>query len=82
MYTQGSRYTVDYAWMAQEFTRLMDEHVSINYELPLVADYDHKLIDKELLGWILPQFSTTTPVDTTVYAIQMMSTLQKYAGFQ
>ena len=70
--------------MAQEFTRLMDEHVGINWnyeqQLSPVANCDHKLLDKDLLGWILPQFSTTTAVDTTIYAIQMMSTLQKYTN--
>ena len=28
---RGTRYTVDYVWMAREFTRLMGEHVSMNW---------------------------------------------------
>ncbi|TFK66157.1 hypothetical protein BDN72DRAFT_900080 [Pluteus cervinus] len=58
----GTRYTVDFGGMALEMTTLIDKFV----------------VDPELKDWILPKFSTTTPSDTIIYAIQMMATLKAY----
>lgn len=61
-----SRYDVDYKWMADEMTKQMKD----------------KAVDPELHGFIIPNFSTTTPVDTTIGCVMMMSTLQKYFSYE
>ena len=37
-----------------------------------------KVVDKSLVEWILPNFSTTSHTDTIVSAVMMMATLKKY----
>jgi hypothetical protein len=61
----GSRYSVDYASIAQKFTELISENV----------------VDPSLREWILPNFTTTTPNDTTVAAVVMMATLKAYFSY-
>ncbi|KAH8101707.1 hypothetical protein BXZ70DRAFT_931611 [Cristinia sonorae] len=58
----GTRHTVDFG----EFAKMMS------------AKIDDDIVDKSLKDWILPNFSTTTDNDTTVCAIMMMATLQKF----
>ncbi|TFK66158.1 hypothetical protein BDN72DRAFT_844710 [Pluteus cervinus] len=65
VWRDGTRYTVDFGDMALEMTTLIDNFV----------------VDPELKDWILPKFSTTTPSDTIIYAIQMMATLKAYFGY-
>ena len=56
----GTRHSVDFGLLSREMTRLIDENI----------------VDKTLREWILPQFSTTTLLDTTVSCIVMMATLK------
>ena len=54
----GSRYTVDFRFMARQMTKLVDENI----------------VDPTLRDWILPDFSSTTITDSTVSAIVKMAT--------
>ena len=56
----GTRYTVDFGFMARQMTNLIDENI----------------VDPALRAWILPDFSTTTVNDVTVSSIVMMATLK------
>lgn len=56
----GTRHSVDFGLLSREMTRLIDENI----------------VDKTLREWILPQFSTTTLLDTTASCIIMMATLK------
>jgi hypothetical protein len=56
---------IDFTFMSLKMTELLDEN----------------LVDKELKNWILPAFSTTTLVDTTVSAIVMMASMKSYFGY-
>jgi hypothetical protein len=58
--TIGTRYTVDFGFMARQMTDLIDENI----------------VDPALRAWILPDFSTTTVNDVTVSSIVMMATLK------
>ncbi|KLO04876.1 hypothetical protein SCHPADRAFT_917878 [Schizopora paradoxa] len=60
-----SRYYVSYDWMAEEMTKKMKE----------------KIVDPELVKFIIPKFSTTTPIDTAVGCVMMMGTLKHYFDF-
>ena len=55
-------FAADMGAVAQEFARLIQENV----------------VDPELGAWALPRFSTTTDVDTSVAAVVLMATMQKY----
>ncbi|KAI5300225.1 hypothetical protein KEM56_002625 [Ascosphaera pollenicola] len=61
----GTRHTVDFGNLAQQFTGLMHDN----------------LIDKTLQEWILPNFSTTTDNDRVVASVLMMATLKNYFEF-
>ncbi|KAK2463063.1 hypothetical protein APHAL10511_004718 [Amanita phalloides] len=61
----GNRYTVDFAAMSQEMTRLMETQI----------------VDPGLRDWIIPTFSTTTTTDTTIYAMVMMASLKQYFSY-
>ncbi|KAK2463060.1 hypothetical protein APHAL10511_004715 [Amanita phalloides] len=61
----GNRYTVDFAAMSREMTRLMETQI----------------IDPGLRDWIIPTFSTTTTTDTTIYAMVMMASLKQYFSY-
>ncbi|KAM5540272.1 hypothetical protein V8D89_006091 [Ganoderma adspersum] len=65
VYTVGSRYTVDFGRMAVQMSRQIHENV----------------VDKSLVEWVLPDFTTSTPQDTTICSVLLMSTFQKYFGF-
>lgn len=53
---------LDIDYLASEMTSLLHENIT----------------DPSIREWIMPNFTTTTAVDTTVSSIIMMSTLQKY----
>jgi hypothetical protein len=36
--------------------------------------------DFEICEWIMAEFSTTTDIDRTIYAIEMMATMKKYVS--
>ncbi|OJA16068.1 hypothetical protein AZE42_11386 [Rhizopogon vesiculosus] len=63
---RANRYTANFALMARQMTELMHEHV----------------VDPTLRDWIIPEFSTTTDVDRTVYAMTMMGTMKGYFSFK
>ena len=56
---------IDWDFFSDEIVKLMDD----------------QLVDKELKDWIMPTFSTTTRVDSTVSAILMMATLKQYFSY-
>ncbi|OBZ67751.1 hypothetical protein A0H81_12497 [Grifola frondosa] len=58
----GNRYMVDFGGMAQQMTLLIHDNV----------------VDKTLVDWILPNFTTTTVKDTTICSVLLMSTLKAY----
>lgn len=58
----GNRHTADFALMAHQMTELMHTRV----------------VDPMLRDWIMPEFSTTTDIDRTVYAMSMMATMKGY----
>ncbi len=61
-------------------TKQMKEKVNYSGALctrPYYSLTIQKIVDPELHGFIIPNFSTTTPVDTTIGCVMMMSTLQK-----
>jgi len=60
-----SRYHVSYDWMAKEMTKEMKK----------------KIVDPELQSFIVPNFTTTTPVDTAIGCIMMMATLKNYFDY-
>ncbi|KAF8199358.1 hypothetical protein K438DRAFT_1823464 [Mycena galopus ATCC 62051] len=42
----------------------------------------HKnVVDPTLREWVLPKFSTTTPIDTTIGSMLMMATMKKYFDY-
>ncbi|KAF5319594.1 hypothetical protein D9619_008681 [Psilocybe cf. subviscida] len=61
----GNRYTVDFGSLAKQMTNEIDKNV----------------LDKELVNWILPNFTTTTHNDTVTSAVMMMSTLKAYFSY-
>ena len=63
--TEGSRYTVDFAWMSRAMANLIAKNV----------------IDPDLRDWIVPAFSTTTLNDKSVSCIIMMATLKAYFSY-
>ncbi|KAG2148746.1 uncharacterized protein EDB93DRAFT_1144715 [Suillus bovinus] len=58
----GNRHTADSALMARQMLELMHTRV----------------VDPMLRDWIMPEFSTTTDVDRTVYAMSMLGTMKEY----
>jgi hypothetical protein len=58
----GTRYTVDFGFVARSMTKLIAQNV----------------VDPTLRSWVLPDFTTTTLNDTTVAAVVMMATLKSY----
>ena len=61
----GDRYTVDFGWMSREMGDLLAKEV----------------VDKTLVEWIVPDFSTTTVTDKTVGCMIMMATLKAYFSY-
>ncbi|KAG2091026.1 uncharacterized protein F5147DRAFT_780138 [Suillus discolor] len=61
-----NRHTADYAFLARQMLDLMHTRV----------------VDPMLRDWIMPEFSTTTDVDRTVYAMSMMATMKEYFRYK
>lgn len=51
-------------------SRLMEEQIAKNIKDPSVRE------------WVVPNFSTTTPVDRVVGSVLLMATMQKYFGYK
>lgn len=62
---QASRHSMNFAEMSRSMAGQLGEVV----------------VDPGLRAWVLPEFSTTTTLDTTTAAIVMMSTLKSYFEF-
>ncbi|KAG8812445.1 hypothetical protein FRC17_002031 [Serendipita sp. 399] len=62
VWTEGSRYMVDFGWMANEMAKKIKENI----------------LDETLHDWVIPNFTTTTPNDVVICSVMLMSTLQKY----
>lgn len=62
----GTLFSADYA----AFARQMTDKLAENIKDPAVRD------------WLLPSFSTTTTLDTSVSAVIMMATLKKYFSYE
>ena len=56
----GTRYSVDFGDLARQMTELIEQNV----------------VDPNLREWIMPAYTTTTLLDTTVSAIVMMATMK------
>ncbi|KAM5540277.1 hypothetical protein V8D89_006096, partial [Ganoderma adspersum] len=65
----GSRYTVNFGCMAVQMSRQIHENIRT------------LVIDKTLVEWVLPDFTTSTPQDTTICSVLLMLTLQKYFAY-
>ncbi|KAM5351197.1 hypothetical protein ACJ41O_003920 [Fusarium nematophilum] len=63
--TYGSTETVDFGKLAVTMTQMMRESV----------------VDPELVGWIMPDFTTTETADTVTAAVLMMGTMQNYFSY-
>ena len=61
-----SRFSVEYGFIAEKMTHLLQENV----------------VDPELRAWVMPAFTTTDKTDEVVASILMMGTLQKYFDFK
>ncbi|KAH7926767.1 hypothetical protein BV22DRAFT_1194100 [Leucogyrophana mollusca] len=66
IFSGGNRYTADFALMSRQMTDLMHD----------------TLVDPALREWIMPAFTTTTLVDTTAFAMVMMSTMKEYFSYK
>ncbi|KDQ07441.1 hypothetical protein BOTBODRAFT_180718 [Botryobasidium botryosum FD-172 SS1] len=62
----GNRYSADFGAMSRQMADLLHEN----------------LVDKELHGWTIPDFTTTTTNDKTISAVILMSTLKAYFDFK
>lgn len=62
----GDRNMADLALMARQMLELMHTHV----------------VDPMLRDWIMPEFSTTTDADRTVYAMSIMATMKEYFRYK
>ncbi|PIL35824.1 hypothetical protein GSI_01484 [Ganoderma sinense ZZ0214-1] len=62
----GTRYTVDFGHIAVEMSSQVRKNI----------------VDKTLVEWILPDFTTSTPQDIAICAVLLMSTLQKYFKYK
>ncbi|KAJ7162669.1 hypothetical protein C8R43DRAFT_991113 [Mycena crocata] len=61
----GNRYSLDFGAMSRQMVDLIEKNVA----------------DPTLREWIVPTFSTTTVIDTTVSAVLMMATLKEYFAY-
>lgn len=64
--SDGNRYSIDTSSMVHRMTALMQEQIT----------------DPTLREWIMPNFSTTTPVDRTTCAIVMMGMMKDYFTYK
>ncbi|KAJ7181373.1 hypothetical protein C8R43DRAFT_870069, partial [Mycena crocata] len=61
----GTRYSLDFGEMSRQMVDLIEKNVS----------------DPTLRAWVMPKFTTTTVIDTTVSAVLMMATLKEYFSY-
>ncbi|KAF9072081.1 hypothetical protein BDP27DRAFT_1321041 [Rhodocollybia butyracea] len=61
----GSRYTVDFGYMARTMTEKLRENIN----------------DPSVVDWITPKFSTTTLNDAVVSSVLMMATMKHYLSY-
>jgi hypothetical protein len=61
----ATRYTVDFGHIARQMAGLIEKNV----------------VDPALRAWATPNFTTTTPNDTTVGAVLLMATLKNYFNY-
>ncbi|KAJ7284447.1 hypothetical protein C8J57DRAFT_1288483 [Mycena rebaudengoi] len=47
----------------------------------MTQEIEKNVVDPSLRAWVLPTFSTTTAIDTTVFAVIMMATLKTYFSY-
>jgi hypothetical protein len=64
--TRHTRYNVDFGELARQMAGLVEKNV----------------VDPTLRAWATPDFTTTTPNDTTVSAVLLMATLKKYFTYR
>ena len=81
--TTRTRYDVDFAWMARECSKQLDKEVCYYLCLSLrifisAVIASEQLVDKTFMEWALPDFTTTTDLDTTICSTILMATLQKF----
>jgi hypothetical protein len=50
--------------------------------IQMTDEMEKFIVDPDLKGWILPNFSTTTSTDTVVAAVTMMATLKAYFSYR
>ena len=62
----GTRHSIDYGDFAEQICNLLEENI----------------IDKKFREWLMPNFTTTTDNDHVVASVLMMSTVQKYFGYE
>lgn len=62
----GNRYNMDTASMVHRMTALVQEQIA----------------DPFLLDWVIPNFTTTTPVDKTTCAIVMMGVMKNFFAYK
>lgn len=65
-FTAGTRYTVNFSYIAEKITSLLNERIRT----------------PELRDWMLPNFTTTTETDKSISSIIMMSTLKHYFKYR
>ncbi|KDQ07442.1 hypothetical protein BOTBODRAFT_180719 [Botryobasidium botryosum FD-172 SS1] len=73
--TAGTRYSADSGVMSRRMGDLLHE----NWR---TSDLRHKAVYKELHGWAIPDFTTTTTNDKTIPAVILMSTLKAYFSYK
>lgn len=66
VYGGGTLRTASYDMLAIDMTKQIAEHIK----------------DPSVREWVMPQFSTTTNTDTTVYAVVLMATMQTYFRYK
>lgn len=66
IYATGSRFDVDFGMMSRQ----------------MVDEVHDNLVDKSLLEWIIPDFTTTTKNDIVTSAVMMMATLKSYFDYK
>ncbi|CAA7259446.1 unnamed protein product [Cyclocybe aegerita] len=62
IYIPGNRRTVDFGSLAVQMTDEIQKNI----------------LDPALQQWVLPSFTTTTPTDTTICSVLLMSTMKAY----
>jgi hypothetical protein len=62
----ATRYSVDFGELARQMAGLVEKNV----------------VDPTLRAWATPDFTTTTPNDTTVSAVLLMATLKNYFAYE